>query len=42
MDETARLNERHWERMASEHCDFTQPWLSLNQGLLFRYAANAG
>lgn len=37
-DEIGATNERHWERMVREGCEFTRPWLDLDRTLLRRYA----
>ncbi len=36
-DDIAVINQRHWEKMVKERCEFTRPWLELNIGLVDRY-----
>lgn len=37
-DEIAAANRQHWEKMASEGCGFSQPWLDLDPALIRSYA----
>jgi len=37
-DEIGTTNERHWERMVSGGCMWTQPWLDLDREQIRRYA----
>jgi len=37
-DEIGTTNERHWERMVSGGCTWTQPWLDLDREQIRRYA----
>lgn len=37
-DETAAINERHWEKMVKEGCGFTRPWLNLDSRLVREFA----
>ena len=37
-DKIAATNRRHWEKMASEGCGFSQPWLDLDPSLIHAYA----
>ena len=37
-DEVGATNERHWERMVKERCEFTRPWLDLDRNQIRQYA----
>jgi len=38
-DNTAAINQAHWQKMVQEGCGFTIPWLDLDRNLIRRYAA---
>jgi SAM-dependent methyltransferase len=38
-DEIADINERHWEKMVKEGCEFTRPWLDLDRDTILQYAS---
>jgi ubiquinone/menaquinone biosynthesis C-methylase UbiE len=37
-DDTAIINQQHWEKMVKEGCGFTRPWLNLNRETILQYA----
>ena len=40
-DDTAIINQRHWEKLVKEGCGFTRPWLNLGRDVIKKYADNA-
>lgn len=38
LDEAARANQLHWDKMVVESCGFTEPWLDLTKELLEEFA----
>jgi len=37
-DETALINQQHWEKMVEEGCGFTRPWLNIDRDTIIQYA----